>query len=164
VNADTILDAMADAYANCISYHDSGHVLTRFFQPDGSLTRKSERPFRTAFVRPDRFRFEFRRRFRGDGPWHRFIIWADGSVVQIWSGTGRDREQPESIGLAIAAGTGVSGGSAHTMPTLLMPDRARGRRLTDLAEPWVTGEYVIAETPCYRLTGKLVLREPTPAE
>ena len=49
--AKQILDRMAKTYAECKSYHDSGLVKTVFIQAAGKRT--VEKPFTTAFVRPD---------------------------------------------------------------------------------------------------------------
>ncbi|MGH7731561.1 MAG: hypothetical protein ACRENJ_09980 [Candidatus Eiseniibacteriota bacterium] len=46
---------MAKAYGECTSYYDSGVVRLVFVTADGNFTE--EKPFTTAFVRPDRFRF-----------------------------------------------------------------------------------------------------------
>jgi hypothetical protein len=156
MNPEKLLASMAEAYASCATYRDSGRVLTRFLETDGSPKHTSDRPFRTAFVRPSHFRFEFQNRYRDDGEWHRYIIWADGTHVRVWSHFGARLEQPESISLAIAGGTGVSGASAHTIPVLLMPERVSGRRLTELVDLHLVGEELIDEFPCHRLTGTFV--------
>src|SRR5207249_4186630 len=56
--ADEIFAYMVQSYRNCTSYSDSGVVKTIFIMTNGR-TRTVEQPFTTAFVRPDRFRFEF---------------------------------------------------------------------------------------------------------
>ena len=56
-SAKQILDHVAKTYADCKSYRDSGVVKTVFVQQDGNRTE--EKSFTTAFVRPDRYRFEF---------------------------------------------------------------------------------------------------------
>ncbi len=61
MSPEQILAAMAEAYATCASYRDAGVVTTRFLHPDGGGFTTT-RPFRTAFVRPGRFRFEYRDR------------------------------------------------------------------------------------------------------
>ncbi len=52
-----ILARMDKVYANCKSYRDTGVVKIVFAETDGSH-HTVKRPFATAFVRPDRFRFE----------------------------------------------------------------------------------------------------------
>src|SRR5947209_15674711 len=114
---DEILGAMAEVYATCPTYRDSGQVVTHFFDPGSDRPKRtSVRPFETAFVRPDRFRFEYRNRYKDDGPWYRHIVWAKGGDVRMWWDVRTGVEYPDSLGMAIAAATGVSGGSAHVVP------------------------------------------------
>lgn len=51
MNPEQILATMAEAYAGCATYRDTGRVSTRFLHP-GRKPRTSIKPFRTAFVRP----------------------------------------------------------------------------------------------------------------
>ena len=50
-DARTILRRMGEVYAGCRTYRDRGCVSTTFIPDEG--TRVNERPFTTAFVRPD---------------------------------------------------------------------------------------------------------------
>ena len=59
----------------------------------------------------------------------------------------------ESLGLAVAGATGVSGGSAHNIPSLLLPKEVGGRKLTDVADTKRISDAMINETPCYRIRG-----------
>src|SRR5262245_26962508 len=131
LKAQDVLDRMAKAYASCKSYHDSGVVKTVFVQAGGNWT--VEKPFTTAFVRPDRFRFEYKEK-DGGGQERRYIVWRKGKEVQTWWDVKPGVEKPESLGLALAGASGVSGSSAHTVPALLLPKEVSGRRLTDLTE------------------------------
>src|SRR5438477_379323 len=79
LKAQDVLDRMAKTYAGCKSYHDSGVVKTVFVQANGNRT--VEKPFTTAFVRPDRFRFEYKEK-EGGGPERRYIVWRQGKEVQ----------------------------------------------------------------------------------
>jgi hypothetical protein len=151
MNPDQILAALAEVYATCGSYRDSGRVVTRFLDLGGRLTDTSVKPFRTAFVRPDRFRFEYRDEDAGGG---RCIVWSDGEATRTWWYVTPGVEEHESLGLAVAGATGVSGESAHTVPALLLPDRVRGRRLTDLGEVVSLGDERLDEVTCYRLQGR----------
>jgi hypothetical protein len=51
-----ILGRCRETYATCASYRDTGLVRTVMTAP---IEHTSVIHFRTAFVRPDRFRFEF---------------------------------------------------------------------------------------------------------
>src|SRR5262245_30622258 len=70
LKAQDVLDRMAKAYAGCKSYRDSGVVKTVFIEATGNRT--VEKPFTTAFVRPDRFRFEYKE--EAGGQERRYIV------------------------------------------------------------------------------------------
>jgi outer membrane lipoprotein-sorting protein len=147
-----ILDRMAKVYAGCKTYRDSGVVITVFVE--GVFGKRTvEKPFTTAFVRPDRFRFEYKDTRTGSGQ-SRYIVWSDGKAVQTWWDVGARLQKPESLGLALAGATGVSGGSAHTIPALLLPDEVGGRRLTDIKELRRAEDGKLEKVECFRIEGK----------
>lgn len=88
-SAKQILDRMVQAYAGCKSYKDSGVVKTVFIEANG--TRTVEKPFTTALVRPDHFRFEYR---ETKNERNHFIIWSDGKDVKTWWGIQPGIEKP----------------------------------------------------------------------
>lgn len=159
MTAEQILARMAAVYAGCRSYRDTGDVHSRFLGKPGLPEYEKHRPFRTAFVRPDRFRFEFANQFPGGTELYRFIVHAAGDVVQSWWDVRPGVERPASLGLALAGATGVSGGAAHTVPALLMAEVVRGRRLTDLTELARLDDEDLDGEACYRLRG----RPPAPS-
>lgn len=118
MTAAELLDRVAAAYAACTTYRDEGVVATTFYSP---ARRTERRPFSTRFVRGAGFRFEFRSR-RGEDDWDQYVIWQQGETAQSWWSVRPDREGAKPIPLALAAATGVSGGSASRIPRLLMPD------------------------------------------
>jgi hypothetical protein len=73
-------------------------------------------------VRPERFRFEY----DDPTPEKPYIVWANAGVIRTWWYVKPGEERQPSLSDAIAGATGVSGGSAHTIPTLLLPDRIGG--------------------------------------
>ncbi len=147
IRASQILEHVAEAYAKCKSYRDSGVVKTVLIGPDRKRTRE-RKPFTTAFVRPDRFRFEYKDKKS------RNIIWRRGDDVQTWWDVKPGIEKPKSLGLALAGATGASSGSAHTVPALLMPDEAAGRRLTDITKPKRVEDAKLDGLDCFRIQGQ----------
>jgi len=151
LTAEQVLERMAKAYANCKTYRDSGNVKTVFFSAGGKRT--VNKPFETAFVRPNVFRFEYRDR-RGDEENNRYLIWSDGKAIRSWWDVRPGIEKPESIGRALAAATGVSGGSARRVPSLLMRDDfpgAAAARVTDLKRIEDATQFNV---DCFRVEGK----------
>jgi len=153
-----VLRTMADVYAKCGTYRDEGVVRMTFHEKAGD--RLDERPFTTEFVRPDYFRFEYRDRFSQSGDYRRNLVWWDGK--QAWTSFSF-RPKPKkarSLDEALSDATGVSGGSAHRVPKLLLPDRVTGRTIVNLRDPKLEGMEPIAEKECYRLTGLYAPEDP----
>jgi outer membrane lipoprotein-sorting protein len=151
LTAHEILERMATTYATCKSYHDSG-VVTNFFNADHTDVK----PFRTAFVRPDQFRFEY----DDPTPDKAYIVWANAREVRKWWYVEPGVQKPPSLARGIAGATGVSGGSAHTIPTLLLSDEIEGRKLTEMTDLTRLPDEVMDGSPCFRLQGKFA-NEPT---
>jgi hypothetical protein len=156
MNAEQVVGQLMEVYGTCRTYRDSGQVLTCFLGRQGQLPRTDVKPFTTAFVRPNRFRFEYRKRYRVEGEWCRRVVWADGTDVRTWWDARTGVERPESLGLALAGATGVSGGSAHIVPALLLPAQVRGRPFAETVHIDSLTDESLAEVHCYRLSGHLL--------
>jgi hypothetical protein len=159
VSGEDLLRAMAAVYASCTSYRDRGEVRSNIVHGDEPIA-PSPRPFETAFVHPGRFRFEFRDQMHGTGPWNRYIVWTDGLEVRTHWDLMPQQESPASLGYALAGATGISGGSAHRIPALLMPDRIEGFKLTDLVEVELLGTTDLDGDRCYQLRARM----PAPSQ
>jgi outer membrane lipoprotein-sorting protein len=149
LSAREILDCMAKAYAGSKSYRDTGVVTTVFVKATGTLT--VEKPFKTAFVRPDRFRFEYTEKGRGGDD--RYIVWRKGAEVRTWWDVEPGIEEAATLDAALAAATGVSGSSAHRVPALLLPNEIRGRGLTELTDPRRASDARIDKADRFRIEG-----------
>jgi len=123
ISAEQIMTYLESVYKKSNSYSDTGLEKTTFFTVDG--VRTSERPFATDFIRFKKFRFEFA--FKHPFPFAKLkrtiIVKNENGVIQ-WQNhdLGEDKKgihKEKSLGLAIAGATGISGGSAYTMPSLL---------------------------------------------
>jgi len=155
LTAREILDRMAMVYADCRSYLDFGVVKTVLTMADGSQT-VFEKPFQTAFVRPDRFRFEYGDSLIGMADdWYRYIICAEGDNVRTWWDIKPGIKDNLSLELAIAGATGISGGSAQVVPVLLLPDKIGGRSLTDMTDLKRIDDARLGENDCCRIQGTL---------
>ena len=147
-----ILDNMVHVYAGCKSYTDSGSVKAVFTSPSGNFT--IERNFTTAFVRPDRFRFECREKNSSSRD-SRYIVWLKGKEVQMWRDTPpAGVRKMDSLTTALAQTSGPSGGSASSIPALLFPDRVGGFRLSNLSELKRIEDTAFDGSICFRLFGR----------
>jgi outer membrane lipoprotein-sorting protein len=149
--AQKVLDRMANAYAKCKSYHDTGVVETIFFE--GNRKRTERKPFTTAFVRPDQFRFEYKTR-RGDGEdeFDSYIIWKNGNDIRTWWDIKPGVEEPKSLGSALGAAAGVSGNSSNNVPYMLVPKEAGGM-LNSPKEPKQLDDAKLGDIECHRIEG-----------
>lgn len=121
MTAQDILIAMQAKYAAVQTYQDRGVVLTELpNEPEAH-----EMPFVTFFQRPERLRFEWTSPHPYSGLRHlrtHCVIWCNDTGAFIYSDRDGSITAQESLMMAIAAATGVSGGAAHSVSSLLMPD------------------------------------------
>jgi outer membrane lipoprotein-sorting protein len=157
MTAEDILAAAEEAYHRCRTYADTGCVQTEFRKPDGQTDFFSTTSFETAFVRPDRFRFEFSTHHPKRSELRRYLIVAKGSEVLTWWDIRPAVERPESLALALGGAAGVSGASSHTVPALLMPDRVSGRRLGQRAALTRLGDADLDGVACFRVERREVI-------
>jgi len=142
-----IIKRMEEAYANSKSYSDSGVVKNVLIRTDS--TRTVEKPFATAFIRPDRFRFEFKEKRQGNRE-RRFIIYRKGKDVQTYWDVDKDLKL-ESLDRAVAAATGVSSESAITIPAMLLPSEIKWRRAIRFHKPKRIDDDIFDKVDCYRI-------------
>jgi RNA polymerase sigma factor (sigma-70 family) len=149
LSAKQIVERMVKAYADCKTYQDSGIVKTLFVEKSGNRT--VEKHFTTAFVRSDRFRFEYkedlgRRQMR-------YIIWTNAKEVKTWWDIKPGIDKPKSLELALGAAVGVSSYSSINISELLMPDLMGSHRLV-LKEPKRAEDGKLDKVECFRVEGK----------
>ena len=117
-----ILAKVADAYKGMTSYQDKGISSTEFKRSGADHTM--ERHFTTAFSRPGQFRFEFTQPAAGGGGIDSYVVWMKDNEVKSWWTIGSKVNNHESLGNAISGATGVSGGTAYTIPSILLKEAA----------------------------------------
>jgi hypothetical protein len=124
---DALLAEVASWHAKMHAYRDDGEVALAFTRASSSDFRFATRmPFRTHFVRPDRFRFEFRSNaapfiLKPESEWEWFVAWLDGGVPKSWWTLQPAVEQRDSIFHPLGAAAGISGRASTNIPALLMP-------------------------------------------
>jgi hypothetical protein len=149
-HAKSILEAIVARYASMTSYSDSGAVDRRLNDNDPVLTTT----FLTWFKKPMFFRFEFQRPhpyppFRDISTRHG--VGFNGSTAYNWVQRHNEAVQIEakdSLERAIAAATGISSGSAHTIGKLLIPVIG-GRSILELLDVRQGADTLVDSVPCY---------------
>jgi len=144
-----ILLRMERAYRGFGSYRDTGEVETTILTDGGRAG--SDRPFATAFVRPDRFRFRFTDTGLGERS-SSYLVWWDGKEVRSWWDAQPGVRHPASLREALAVATGISGGSSMRVPGLLLREELGAGPL--LVAPERIADTTDRDVPCYRIRGK----------
>ncbi len=139
VNADDLVERVAKRYSSCRTYQDDGWT-------EGSLGRLE---FKTSFVRPRRFRFNWQFCNGVNDDLQVNQISSDG-LTAYEHYHGRSKEVCENINRAVAGATGVSQGTVHTLAKLLMPELISGASLFGLSFDAFNTE-VVYDQLCYHL-------------
>jgi hypothetical protein len=151
VTSKDIVARMAFRYASMKSYQDTGVVVI----PSSDDEAPRELPFKTFFVRPHRFRFEWVHSHPYSGLRHHTrlrVLWANDSGMHTFYEKTGGLGKSASLANAIAGATGVSYGSAHNVPRLL--NLADGLSLADMTELSPVDRADFENTPCFRVRGK----------
>jgi len=151
LNANDIIKRMKSAYADSRSYFDTGMVKEVFIDANGE--RIVEKPFTTAFVRPDRFRYEFREMTKHQSE-RLFVIHQNGEELRVHWDVEHDLELND-LDSAIAAATGVSSESAITVPGMLLPGKITWRRAIRFRIPTRIDDELLGNIDCYRILDRV---------
>ena len=153
LTAEQIVELSMKVYARCDSYRDSGIAGTTFVGEERQWT--AEKPFTTAFVRPGRIRFEYKDMSAGDPP-PSYIIWAEGDEVRTWWDMKPGVNRPGTLGEAIAAAAGVSQGTSHRIPSMLLPDASAGKSALELSYARRIDNAEVDGFECFRIRGQSI--------
>ena len=93
----------------------SGMPYTTLDHTSGT-THTDTQPFDTRFVRDEGYRYEFTKE-HGEDP---IVIWTVGGIAKSWWSDPEMGKEYESILYATAVALGVSGGSSHRVPSMLL--------------------------------------------
>jgi outer membrane lipoprotein-sorting protein len=165
LTAEQILVQMTKVYKECKTYKDTG--TTKWTSVMGDFNRLYDGEFTTAFSRPDRFRFEFKGNAstqlkNGESKqWGiHYIAWHKKPETHYFSKVLTPRiEKSESLSVAVAGGTGISGGSATIPAFLLLPEEFEGNvTITGMTKVTRIEDAVFDGTDCYSIKGDWVGR------
>jgi hypothetical protein len=142
LSAIEIVERMADIYANCNTYRDSGIIELPPPPPGGGW------PFKTAFVRYDRFRFEC------DPARDKRILWCNGGDVTLWHrGDFQSKHQPDEFMYGLAK-------DASVVHYLLLPRWFKKPPLT-FDNVKRLDDAKLGDKPCFRIEARYRMRPIT---
>ena len=151
LTAKEIIEKMIETYKNSISYQDTGIVIeTTFSEKLGKIVNK--KPFKTYFVRPNLFRFEWKESFYPGKRMYRCVVWCNGKDTYTYWQTGK-LERMRNLKDGILANAGVSSGSSYTVPSMLIFSE-ESFILKNLVIEKITNEEEINRTLCYVIQAK----------
>ncbi len=116
-----VLSKVGEVYRNLTAYRDEGTAVTNYERTVAAHT--TERHFTTAYLSPGQFRFEFTEPSVVKGL-TQYVVWKNGDEVKSWWTIRPEVKRHENLDSAIAGATGVSGGLAYTIPSVLMKEAA----------------------------------------
>jgi outer membrane lipoprotein-sorting protein len=149
LTAKEIQNRMIEVYAHCKSYRDSGSVTVILKFKDGDTPPTKTSSFRTAFVRPHRFRLDYDNHITPG----RLIICRREKNIRTWSSVENKTQVYESLDRAIEATTPYVGDAA-TIPTLLMPKEFRGWSIADSAPADRLPDRKLGNVDCFVIRGE----------
>jgi hypothetical protein len=156
-DAATLLARAKQRYFGLKTYQDEGSVRYPLLFSDQEVT------FKTAFVRPGLFRFEW----SSGHPFPplrflvtRSVIVSDGQRIYTWTkypGKSAAERNERSLADAVAGATGVSSRAAHVIATMLMEDlwgdEPFGDSILNVSSPAYIGRENVEEVMCDRIRG-----------
>lgn len=153
LSGEQIVAKMALEYANAKSYQDEGIVRTASETGSG-IEEIIE--FKTYFARQTRLRFEWEEKPTNDlsAAWH--LVWNDDNDTfsyDIYPNLESEPvEKAETLSSGIAGASGVSHGSAHTVPSLLVKEIS-GFRVTEMSRISLLREEQFEGETCFVVRG-----------
>ena len=157
-DAAALLARASQRYAGLNTYQDEGSVRFPLLP-----TSEQEITFKTAYVRPDLFRFQWSSGHPFPPLRHmvtRHVIGSDGQRAYSWvkyPGKPEQERTEESLGNAVAGATGVSMGSAHASATLLVDmlwkDQPFGGSILNVSSAVHIGTESVDGVMCDRIRG-----------
>jgi hypothetical protein len=141
MNAEDILQCLRDTYATAHAYHDDGSWVMTPSELGGQETIFAR--FTTSYSRVRGLHFEFQTPGKDI-----CVIRTEGERLVEFRGSLQSKEVRTLDG-AVACLTGVTFGTAHTVPGLLLPSAISGRTLWDEATPKLRGVDSIDGQTCW---------------
>jgi hypothetical protein len=141
-DAASVLSSVSDRYRSLPEYSDTGTVSSAVASVE----------FETAFKRGTYFHFAYSDILPGRQRQVMARVTWDQGRLDFW--TLANAPPPHTLRLAIAALTGISSGSAHTIPALLLPEDVGGWIPTDLAAPEMAENELVDGVSCLHVRGR----------
>lgn len=146
MNSDELIDQVQATYGSCLAYEDIGW-MNRIGAQQGDPSDHIS--FRTWFVRPQHFRFDWSRRRPGDDHDMSVSVWSNEKGVYRKK-TGQELETVADLAQLLQRCKGVSAMTCTLVPLMLLDDH--NNFLASISQP-STSDVLQGVRPCHQLQG-----------
>jgi len=157
VTASKILDDVVAAYRSMETYQAEGTITMDV--DTGSAQTHIETSFSMALKKPNMYLISWTQTTSGmpPGMTRSGTVWSDGTQPYLYMGVLHAYSKMTSDQIALGAATGISGGAAHTMPSLFFPAFNQGASFARLKDPRVDASERVGGEDCYVVSGSSVV-------
>jgi len=149
-SAEAVLKQMAQVYASVKSYSDSG-LVTYYHNNERDEASIS---FQIHYARPDHLRFDMTANIGSSHfPEEHKVFWSDGKATYSWWQSDAQLHTWPSVMHQISGFTGISGRSAHNIPSLLQTNFGWQEYLNKITSPKFLGDETFERVNCFRIQG-----------
>ena len=116
ITASAVLQKSADKYKALESYSDEGTIVSAM--DSGAMKINIETKFSIKLKKPNLYLISWNQKAcQGE---QAGTVWNNGSQPYLYMGIAKSYSKMQNDEMAIAAATGISGGAAHTIPSLFL--------------------------------------------
>lgn len=148
-----IFDKVRDVYANLETYYAEG-VITSNIDTD-AMKIEMNTSFSILLKKPNQYLVSWTQKGMPiPGMEQSGAVWSDGTQPYLYMGIMKAYSKMENDEMALASATGISGGVAHTIPSMFLSVFTESNDpFSRLADPVVGKTELIGDEDCYVLSG-----------
>ncbi len=146
--ADEVLKKVAEKYKTIETYKAEGTVFTHADADGRKMVLKTS--FTMLLKKPNLYLISWSQ--TGLIP-QSGAVWSDGTQPYLYIGVTNTYAKMDSDEMALAGATGISGGTAHTVPSLFLPVFTQPAELSRLKDPQIEKSELVEGDDCYVIGG-----------
>jgi len=141
------------AYASLPTYQSDGTATTDM--DNGGMKMQTETSFSILLKKPNLYRISWaQKNMPMPGMSQSGTVWSDGTQPYLYMGVMNAYSKIIGDQMALSAATGISGGTAHTVPSLFLPSvKAQSSMFSKLINPQVEKTEKFGDDDCYVISG-----------
>jgi hypothetical protein len=140
------------AYDALQTYSSEGTIFSDI--DTGSVKVKTETSFSIKLKKPNLYQISWEQKLGFPGMTQAGAVWNDGKQPYLFMGIAKSYSKISDDQMAIASATGISGGAAHTIPSLFLAIyQGNSNPFARLKEPKMTESEKVEDDDCYVVSG-----------